>query len=110
MSAHAIDQFGQVIDVFASSRDAAAARRFFDHAIGATKVTPVEVTTDRAAVYPKVLDDLVPAAWHRTEQYGNNRIEADHGQRKRRLRPCAESRPISAPESSSPGTKVLSGG
>jgi transposase-like protein len=33
----AIDQFGQVIDVFVSSRDATAARQFFQQAIGATK-------------------------------------------------------------------------
>jgi transposase-like protein len=84
----AIDQFGQVIDVFvAPRRDSAAARRFFQRAIGSTKVTPTEVVTDKAAVYPKVLDELVPAAWHNTEQYANNRIEADHGQLKRRLRP-----------------------
>ena len=44
----AIDQFGQVIDVFVSARrDTAAARRFFERAIGATRVTPIEVTTDR---------------------------------------------------------------
>jgi len=42
----AIDQFGQVIDVFLSPRrDATAARRFFQQAIGVTKVTPVEVVT-----------------------------------------------------------------
>src|SRR6266516_4861555 len=40
----AIDQFGQVIDVFVSThRDAKAARRFFEQAIGTTKVIPVEV-------------------------------------------------------------------
>jgi transposase-like protein len=51
----AIDQFGQVIDVFVSARrDAAAARRFFDQAISTTKVTPAEVVTDRAAPYPMV--------------------------------------------------------
>jgi len=84
----AVDQFGQVIDMFVSSRrDSKAARRFFDRAIGTTKVTPVEVVTDKAAVYPRVLDELVPAAWHRTDRYANNRIEADHGQLKRRLRP-----------------------
>ena len=49
----AIDQFGQVIDVFVSARrDAKAARRFFERAIGATKLTPVEVVTDQAPVYP----------------------------------------------------------
>jgi IS6 family transposase len=54
----AIDQFGQVIDVFASARrDATAARRFFDQAISATKVTPVEVTTDQAPLYPAALED-----------------------------------------------------
>jgi hypothetical protein len=34
-----------------------------------------------------VLDELLPAAWHHVERYANNRIEADHGQLKRRLRP-----------------------
>jgi transposase-like protein len=84
----AVDQFGQVIDVFVSARrDAEAARRFFDRALGSTKVTPVEVVTDKAAVYPRVLDELLPSAWHRTDRYANNSIEADHGQLKRRLRP-----------------------
>jgi transposase-like protein len=68
-------------------RDAQAARRFFDRAIGSTKVLPVEVVTDKAAVYPRVLDELVPSVWHRTDRYANNRVEADHGQLKSRLRP-----------------------
>jgi transposase-like protein len=84
----AIDQFGQVIDVFVSARrDAKAARRFFDRAIGTTKIAPVEVVTDQAPVYPAVQEELLPAAWHRTEQYGNDRVEADHGRLKARLRP-----------------------
>jgi transposase-like protein len=82
----AIDQFGQVIDVFVSQRrDATAARRFFERAVGATKRTPVEVVTDKAPTYPAVLEELLPAAWHRTDQYANNRIEADHGRLKSRL-------------------------
>jgi IS6 family transposase len=57
----AIDQFGQVIDVFVPPwRDAVAACRFFERAIGTTRVTPIEVTADRAAAYPAVLDDLLP--------------------------------------------------
>jgi transposase-like protein len=84
----AIDQFGQVIDVFVSvRRDATAARRFFEHAIGTTKTTPMEVVTDLAPVYLAVLDELLPAAWHSTDRYGNNRVEADHGRLKARLRP-----------------------
>ena len=84
----AIDQFGQVIDVFVSAqRDGRAARRFFEHAIGTTKARPMEVVTDLAPVYPATLEELLPAAWHRTDRYDNNRLEADHGRLKARLRP-----------------------
>jgi transposase-like protein len=38
-------------------------------------------------VYPAVLEELLAAAWHRTDRYANNRVEADHGRRKARLRP-----------------------
>jgi IS6 family transposase len=84
----AVDQHGQVIDVLVSARrDAAAARRLFTRALRTLKVTPSEVVTDAAPVYPGVLDELLPAAWHHVERYANNPIEADHGQLKRRLRP-----------------------
>ncbi len=84
----AIDQFGQVADVVVSvRRDAKAARRFFERAIDTTKVTPGEVVTDHAPTYPVVLEELLPAAWHRTDRYANNYIEADHGGLKARLRP-----------------------
>jgi transposase-like protein len=84
----AIDQFGQVIDVFVSlQRDTKAANRFFERAIGATKITPTEVTTDQGPVYPAVLEKLLPAAWHRTDRYANNQVECDHGRLKARLRP-----------------------
>jgi transposase-like protein len=79
----AIDQYGQAIDVLMSARrDADAARRFFRRALSALKVTPTEVVTDAAAVYPGVLDELMPSAWHHVEQYANNPIEADHSQLK----------------------------
>ena len=84
----AVDQLGQVIDVFVSPRrDVTAARRFFQQAINSTKVTPAEVVTDKATTYPIVLDDLLPAVWHHTEQYANNPLECDHGRLKARLRP-----------------------
>ena len=50
-------------------------------------VIPSEVVTDAAPVYPAVLDELVPSAWHHVEQYANNPIEADRGQLKHRLQP-----------------------
>ena len=84
----AIDQFGQVVDVFVSPRrDATAARQFFERAIGSTRVHPVEVVTDRAPTYLGVLAEVLPAVWHRTDQYANNRVEADHGRLKAWLRP-----------------------
>jgi transposase-like protein len=59
----------------------------FQRAIGTTKVLPVEVVTDRAPTYPVVLEELLPGAWHRTDRYANNGVEADHGRLKSRLQP-----------------------
>jgi transposase, IS6 family len=95
----AIDQFGQVIDVYVSSwRDAKAVNRFFEQAIGTTKITPAEVSTDQPPVYPAVLEDLLPAAWHRTDRYANNRVECDHGRLKARLIRCTASNRTAVPE------------
>jgi transposase-like protein len=83
----AIDQHGQVIDVLVCTRrDGAAARRFFTRARRHGSV-PVEVVTDRAPAYPRVLEETAPAARHVMERYANNVIEADHGRLKARLRP-----------------------
>jgi transposase-like protein len=96
----AVDQFGQVVDVLVSPRrDAKSARRLVQRAIGTAKVTPVAVATDHAAVYPGVLEELAPAAWHRTDQDANNRIEADHGRLKARLGRCGGSSRTAAPGS-----------
>jgi transposase, IS6 family len=43
--------------------------------------------TDRAPALRAAIDELIPAAFHNTAQYANNRIEADHGRLKARLRP-----------------------
>jgi transposase-like protein len=60
----AIDQHAQVIDVLVSARrDAAGARAFLTRAL-TQGAAPVEVTTDRAPVYLRVIDELAPAARH----------------------------------------------
>ncbi|ABW13825.1 Integrase catalytic region [Parafrankia sp. EAN1pec] len=83
----AVDQHSQVIDVLASTRrDQAAARRFFVRALTHGR-RPVKVTTDKAPVYPRILDELLPEACHVDAARENNRIEADHGRLKARLRP-----------------------
>jgi len=38
-------------------------------------------------VYPAVLEELLPASWHRPDWYANNRVECDQGRLKARLRP-----------------------
>ena len=98
----AIDQHGQVIEVWVSARrNAAAARMFFARPLRIGP-SPVEVTTDRAPVYPRIVDDLEPSPRHITQRYANNVVEADHGRLKARLRPMrglkqlASARTISA--------------
>jgi IS6 family transposase len=68
-------------------RNAEAARRFFARALDRTRMSPVEVTTDRYRLYPRVIDELLPAAFHDTEVHANNPLETDHGRPKARLRP-----------------------
>ena len=91
----AIDQFGQVIDVLVSEkRDMAATRRFLARAL-VHGPSPTEVTTDRAAAYPRVLDELIPAACHVTEQYANKTIEARS--RPAEVSPATDARPRTTP-------------
>ena len=83
----AVDQFGQVIDVLVSpKRDKTAARRFCTRAL-AGAIPPTEVSTDRAPAYPRIVEDVLPGARHVTVRHVNNRVEADHGRLKARLRP-----------------------
>jgi len=83
----AVDQHGQVIDVYVSQRrDIASARRFFTAAL-TVNGDPTEVITDRAPALANVIEELAPAALHNTGQYENNRVECDHGRLKARLRP-----------------------
>ena len=75
----AVDQHGQVIDVFVSRRrDIASARSFFTAAL-AVRGFPGEVITERAPALANVIQELVRAAWHNPGQYEDNRVECDHG-------------------------------
>ncbi len=69
-----------------AKRDFLAARRFFTRALRAHG-DPVEVVTDRAPALRAAIEGLMPAAFHNTDQYANNRIECGHGRLKARLRP-----------------------
>jgi transposase, IS6 family len=47
----------------------------------------LKATVPRAPTFLAVVVELMPAAFHNTAQHANNRIEADHGRLKARLRP-----------------------
>ncbi len=84
----AIDEHGQIVDVYLSDRrDRAAAQAFFAGAIDTRTVRPSRVTTDQAKCYPPALRAVLPEAEHRTSNYLNNGLERDHQHLKGRLRP-----------------------
>jgi transposase, IS6 family len=86
----AIDQSGQVIDVFVSPRrDGTAARRFFERAISTTKTMPNEVVTDLAPTYPVVVEELLPTATTDARAQAG----AQPPGRNRRIRHCPERSP-----------------
>jgi len=70
----------------ARKRDKTAARRFCTRALAAA-TSPTEVSTDRAPAYPRIVEDMLPVARHVTVRHANNRLEADQGRLKARLRP-----------------------
>ena len=63
----AIDEQGQIVDVYLSDRrDTAAAQAFFEGAIHRSNVTANRVTTDKAKCYPPALRAVLPMAEHRS--------------------------------------------
>ena len=95
----AIDEDGQVIDVYVSpTRDTPAATKFLTQAVESTEVTPMLTTTDRAAIYPPALAAVVPEVVHIKGKMEQQRIERDHQHLKGRTRsmrgfqtlPCAQ--------------------
>lgn len=83
----AVDQDGQVLDVFVSNRrDTAAAEWFFAKALR-DHGEPLEIVTDKSPTLAAVIADLAADSAHTSDQYANNRIECDRGRLKARLRP-----------------------
>ena len=83
----AIDEHGQVIDVYLSeTRDTTAATAFFEQAIARTDVRPCRVTTDKAPTYPPALRAVVPEAEHIAGKMEQQGIERDHQHLKGRTR------------------------
>jgi putative transposase len=75
----AVDQDGEVIDVFLQlRRDGPAAKRFFKRLINLNHGEPRRIVTDKLRSYGVAHRVLMPDVIHDTSQYANNRAELSH--------------------------------
>ena len=75
----AVDQDGEVVDVFLQARrDGAAAKRFFKRLLKSHGGEPRKIVTDKLRSYGVAVRELMPEVIHSTEQYENNRAEQSH--------------------------------
>ncbi len=75
----AVDQDGEVVDVFLQSqRDGKAAKRFFKRLLKTHRNEPRKIVTDKLRSYGVAHRELIPDTIHDTSQYANNRAELSH--------------------------------
>lgn len=75
----AVDQDGEVVDVFLQARrDSKAAKRFFKRLLRNYHGEPRKIVTDKLRSYGVAHRELIPEAIHDTAQYANNRAELSH--------------------------------
>ena len=75
----AVDQDGEVVDVYLQAkRDGAAAKRFFRRLLRCHGGDPRKIVTDKLRSYGVAHRELIPETIHSTQQYENNRAEQSH--------------------------------
>lgn len=75
----AVDQDGEVVDVYLQERrDGKAAKRFFRRLLKAHGGEPRKIVTDKLKSYGVAHRELVPDINHDTAQYANNRADLSH--------------------------------
>ena len=75
----AVDQDGEVVDVFLQAKgDGAAAKRFFKRLLRSHGGEPRKIVTVKLRSYGVHHRELIPEAIHDTSQYANNRAELSH--------------------------------
>jgi putative transposase len=75
----AVDQDGEVVDVFIQKRrDGKAAKRFFKRLLRRHNDEPRKIVTDKLRSYGVARREMLPEAIHDTSQYANNRAELSH--------------------------------
>ena len=77
----AVDQDGEIVDVFLQKRrDVATAKRFFKRLLKKHRDEPRKIVTDKLRSYGVAHRELIPDTIHDTSQYANNRAELSHQQ------------------------------
>jgi putative transposase len=72
----AVDQDGEVVDVFLQAkRDGGPAKRFFRRLLRSHGCEPRKALTDKLRRYGVAHRELIPETIHSTQQYENNRAE-----------------------------------
>ncbi len=75
----AVDQDGEVVDVFLQRRrDGNAAKRFFKRLLKTHRDEPRKIVTDKLRSYGVAHRELIPESIHDTSRYANNRAELSH--------------------------------
>jgi putative transposase len=75
----AVDQDGEVVDVYLQfKREGAAAKRFFRRLLRSNGGEPRKIVTDKLRSYGVARRELIPETIHSTKQYENNRAEQSH--------------------------------
>jgi len=75
----AVDQDGEVVDVYLQARrDGAAAKRFFKRLMRSYGSEPRNIVTDKLRSYGVAHRELMPDVIHNTARYANNRAEQSH--------------------------------
>ncbi|MDG2412616.1 MAG: IS6 family transposase [Halioglobus sp.] len=75
----AMDQDGDVVDVFLQAkRDGSAAKRFFRRVLRRHGAEPRKIVSDKLRSYGVAHRELIPEAIHSTKQYENNRAKQSH--------------------------------
>ncbi len=75
----AVDQDGEIVDVFLQRRrDGIAAKKFFKRLLKTHRQSPRTIVTDKLKSYGVAHRELIPETIHDTSQYSNNRAELSH--------------------------------
>ena len=75
----AVDQDGEVVDVYLQAkRDGAVAKRFFRRLLRSHGGEPRKIVADKLRSYGVAHRELIPGTIHSTKQYSNNRAEQFH--------------------------------